>query len=298
MDIGHLRHVRWVKDDDPKSQINKDPNLTQNGKTAAQNRWIAYNKMRGQYASAMEHAAPEAFWVDKTKCSHTDENGRIQNPTLNPCAEGISAVKAIAIAQAEGQKIYTINKANAQTALAKLPIGGEVGSEIRNAVNAGKEVTVHEKSINKHGWKGFGYIVIDPETGAGAYLIEGSGNGAILFMIGAFILGMLFAMLPAIIATGGAALAAIGPLLLLGIGSLLMGGALLGIFDSGLCKVGLGLIVGTSLAFVSTSILLPAIGAANASIAAGALNLIFGSNAVRGYGAAYSYFFWDNICKR
>ena len=177
MDIGHLRHVRWVKDDDPKSQINDKPELKQNNKSAAQNRWIAYNRMRGQYASAMEHAAPEAFWVDKTKCSHTDENGRIQNPTLNPCAEGISAVKAIAIAQAEGQKIYTINKANAQTALAKLPIGGEVGSEIRNAVNAGKEVTVHEKSINKHGWKGFGYIVIDPETGAGAYLIEGSRNG-------------------------------------------------------------------------------------------------------------------------
>ena len=125
----------------------------------------------------MEHAAPEAFWVDKTKCSHTDENGRIQNPTLNPCAEAISAVKAIAIAQSEGQKIYTINKQNAQTALQKLPIGGEVGSEIRNAVNAGKEVTVHEKSINKHGWKRFGYIVIDPETGAGSYLIEGGGNG-------------------------------------------------------------------------------------------------------------------------
>ena len=122
--------------------------------------------------------------MDKTKCSHADENGRIQNPTLNPCAEGISAVKAIAIAQSEGQKIYTINKQNAQTALQKLSIGGEVGSEIRNAVNAGKEVTVHEKSINKHGWKGFGYIVIDPETGAGAYLIEGSGNGAVAFLLG------------------------------------------------------------------------------------------------------------------
>ena len=177
MDIGHLQHVSWVKDDDLKSQINDKPELKQNNKSAAQNRWIAYNRMRGQYASAMEHAAPEAFWVDKTKCSHTDENGRIQNPTLNPCAEGISAVKAIAIAQAEGQKIYTINKQNAQTALQKLPIGGEVGSEIRNAVNAGKEVTVHEKSINKHGWKGFGYIVIDPETGTGAYIIEGNGNG-------------------------------------------------------------------------------------------------------------------------
>ena len=157
----------------------------------------------------MEHAAPEAFWVDKTKCSHTDENGRIQNPTLNPCAEGISAVKAIAIAiaQSEGQKIYTINKQNAQTALQKLPIGGEVGSEIRNAVNAGKEVTVHEKSINKHGWKGFGYIVIDPETGAGAYLIEGSGNGAWLAgLIFGVLLGLEFSIFVA-----SAALAAIGP---------------------------------------------------------------------------------------
>ena len=25
MDIGHLQHVRWVKDDDPKSQINDKP---------------------------------------------------------------------------------------------------------------------------------------------------------------------------------------------------------------------------------------------------------------------------------
>ena len=215
MDIGYLRHVRWVKDDDPKSRINKDPNLAQNGKTAAQNRWIAYNRMRGQYASAMEHAAPEAFWVDKTKCSHTDENGRIQNPTLNPCAEAISAVKAIAIAQSEGQKIYTINKANAQTALAKLPIGGEVGSEIRNAVNAGKEVTVHEKSINKHGWKGFGYIVIDPETGAGAYLIEGSGNGGIFLAIGyvyGFALGYTMLGLDAAIASKASS-AFIGPML-------------------------------------------------------------------------------------
>ena len=114
MDIGHLRHVCWVKDDDPKSQINKDPNLAPNGKTAAQNRWIAYNRMRGQYASAMEHAAPEAFWVDKTKCSHTDENGRIQNPTLNPCAEGISAVN---------QRLHKSNASNPKDYHARTDIG-------------------------------------------------------------------------------------------------------------------------------------------------------------------------------
>ena len=175
MDIGHLRHIRWVKDDDPQAAINNKPELTANGKPAAQNRWIAYNKMRGQYSSAMEHAVPEQFWVDKTQCRYQDETGTIQNPTLADCAQGISAVKAIAIAQAQGQKIYTINQSNAATALATLPVGGDVGAEIRSAIQAGKEVTVHEKPINAHGWTGYGYTITDPETGAGAYIIEGRG---------------------------------------------------------------------------------------------------------------------------
>ena len=180
MDIGHLRHIRWVKDDDPQAAINNKPELTANGKPAAQNRWIAYNKMRGQYSSAMEHAVPEQFWVDKTQCRYQDETGTIQNPTLADCAQGISAVKAIAIAQAQGQKIYTINQSNAATALATLPVGGDVGAEIRSAIQAGKEVTVHEKPINAHGWTGYGYTITDPETGAGAYIIEGRGTGGVL----------------------------------------------------------------------------------------------------------------------
>ena len=159
MDIGHLRHTRWVKNDDPQAQINNKPELTANGKSAAQNRWIAYNKMRGQYASAMEHAVPEQFWVDKSQCRYTDENGQIQNPTQADCAQAVSAVKAIAIAQAQGQKIYTINQSNAATALPKLPVGGTVGQEIQSAVQAGKEVTVHEKPISAHGFTGYGYTI-------------------------------------------------------------------------------------------------------------------------------------------
>ena len=177
MDIGHLRHTRWVKNDDPSAPINNKPELTANGKSAAQNRWIAYNKLRGQYASAMEHAVPEQFWVDKTQCRYTDDQGQIQNPAQADCAQAVSAVKAIAIAQAQGQKIYTINQSNAATALPSLPVGGTVGQEIQSAVQAGKEVTVHEKPINAHGFTGYGYTITDPETGAGAYLIEGRGNG-------------------------------------------------------------------------------------------------------------------------
>ena len=159
MDIGHLRHTRWVKNDDPQAAINAKPELTANGKTAAQNRWIAYNKLRGQYSSAMEHAVPEQFWIDKSQCRYENEQGQIQNPTQADCAQAVSAVKVIAIAQAEGQRIYTINQSNAATALPKLPVGGTVGQEIQSAIQAGKEVTFHERGINAHGFSGYGYII-------------------------------------------------------------------------------------------------------------------------------------------
>jgi len=180
IDIGHLRHIRWVRDDNPQSAVNTQPGLTSNGKMAAQNRWIVSNTLRGQYASAMEHAVLEQMWVDRNTCRYTDENGTVQNPALQACAEGISAVKAQAIAQQQGQKIYTIDQDNRATALAKLPVSGSVGAEIRSAVEAGKTVTFHEKQISAHGWTSYGFIIVDPETGAGAYLIEGKGNGGYL----------------------------------------------------------------------------------------------------------------------
>jgi hypothetical protein len=172
-----MRYVRWVKDDDPRSAINNKPELTQENRTAAHNRWIAYNRMRGQHSSAMEHATPEQFWVDKTQCRYVDENGQTKNPTLSDCGQAVSTVKALAIAQQQGQKIYTITPQNASTVLAKLPVSGSVSQEIRNAVQAGKEVTVHEKSVSAYGWTGYGYSIIDPETGAGGYIIEEGGNG-------------------------------------------------------------------------------------------------------------------------
>ncbi len=158
MDVGHLRHIRWDKAN------NRD-------------NWIAYNHQRGQHASAMEHATPEQFWVDKTKCRYTDENNIIQNPTLADCAQAVSAVKALAIAQSQGQKVYTITVQNAATALPKLALGGSSGKEIRNAIQAGMEVTFHEIGINAFGWSGMGYSIIDPDTGSGGYLIEGKVNG-------------------------------------------------------------------------------------------------------------------------
>ncbi|RYH21413.1 MAG: hypothetical protein EON54_25640 [Alcaligenaceae bacterium] len=204
MDIGHMRHIRWVKDDNAQAAINAKPELTQNGKSAAQNRWITYNKMRGQYASAMEHAVPEQLWVDKTQCRYNNEQGQVQNPTKADCAQAVSAMKAIAIAQAEGQRIYTIDQSNAATALPKLPVGGAVGEEIRSAIQAGKEVTVHERQISAHGFTGYGYIITDPDTGGGAYMIEGNGSGGLLF---SFLMQALLLFLHFLVFIGAFALA-------------------------------------------------------------------------------------------
>jgi hypothetical protein len=212
MDVGHLRHMRWVKDDNPNNPINNKPELKANGKSAAQNRWIAYNKMRGQYSSAIEHATPEAFWVDKSSCWYINENGQMQNPALQPCQQAISAVKAIAIAESQGQKVYTITRQNAATALPALSIGGYDGADIRNAVNAGKTVTVHEKPITAFGWRGYGYIITDPDTGVGSYIISGSGNGGSLEDIYRAVIQIIMSMIGVVDVIAGAILTALDTL--------------------------------------------------------------------------------------
>ena len=65
---------------------------------------------------------------------------------------------------------------NAPNAIAALAASG-AGGEIKEAIQAGMEVTFHERGINAHGWSCTGYSIVDPETGVGSYLIEGKGNG-------------------------------------------------------------------------------------------------------------------------
>ena len=57
-------------------------------------------------------------------------------------------------------------------------------SEIRQAVNAGRVVTTHTDPVMVPGWQGAGYVVLDPETGSGAWLIEGGLNGGFISVDG------------------------------------------------------------------------------------------------------------------
>lgn len=161
LDVGHLRYIRWSKENQREA-------------------WISYNRLLGAGASALEHRTLEQLWVDRASCRYSTSLGEVVNPTKPACVEGMSAIKALAVASAQGQKIFTLTAQNANVALAQLKLSSSVGSEVRAALAAGKEVTIHEKAISANGWSGYGYMLIDPETGAGAYLIEGKGNGGYL----------------------------------------------------------------------------------------------------------------------
>jgi len=115
----------------------------------------------GADGSALEHSVPEQLF----------------STTENP-AQGISAVKALKIANDQGIPIYSINQSNINTILPQLQLDGDVKSDIQNAVNAGKSATVSKTNINFNGWIGCGYIIIDPTTGDGAYMISGGKSGS------------------------------------------------------------------------------------------------------------------------
>ncbi len=145
-----------------------------------------FNQQIGILSSALEHAVPEQMFVNE------------QNP-----GEAISAVKALQKASAQGQRIYQITQANQASTLPNIHHASETMDEIRNALNAGKEVTTHTDAISVPGWSGAGYIITDPATGDGAYKISGGGNGGWLIILGFVLLGvmMLLVTLPVLAAT-------------------------------------------------------------------------------------------------
>jgi hypothetical protein len=115
----------------------------------------------GANSSVLENIVPEQFWS-------TSDNS----------AQGVSAIKALQIANDQGIPIYTISQSNISSILPQLQLDSGTIADIQNAVNAGKVVTVSKSDINFDGWVGCGYDIIDPSTGDGAYMIGGGMNGA------------------------------------------------------------------------------------------------------------------------
>ena len=120
----------------------------------------------GMISSALEHATPEQMFAS-------------QDPA-EPKPDAISAVKALQKASAAGQRIYHLTQENMGSTLGAIHHDTATILEIRSALLAGKEVITHTNAVSVPGWSGAGYIILDPDTGVGAYKIAGGSNGGFL----------------------------------------------------------------------------------------------------------------------
>ena len=104
----------------------------------------------GQISSAMEHGIFEQMYQ----------------------AKGVSTMQVLQLANRQEIPIYTITNDNISSVLPKVQISSEIKTDIQNAVNAGKNVVIPLRSVAYYSWSGTGYIVLDPQTGAGAYMLS------------------------------------------------------------------------------------------------------------------------------
>ncbi len=105
--------------------------------------------------------------------------------------DGISTLKALALANAAGIPVYKITPDNANTYLPLLQLSADVKTDIQNALNKGLNVTVSQKEIRLNQWSGVGYIIENPQTGEAAYMISGGLAGGSLTSVIANVQSMI-----------------------------------------------------------------------------------------------------------
>jgi hypothetical protein len=136
---------------------------TQGAKETSRTTRVQRNIQAGALSSVLEHTVPQQMFS-----------------TENKSEQAVSAAKALQIAQREGQKIYRIDQSNRTAILPRLNLSPNTTDEIRSALDAGKVVTTHPDKVSVPGWQGAGYVILDPDTGAGAWKIGGGTNGGSL----------------------------------------------------------------------------------------------------------------------
>ncbi len=87
--------------------------------------------------------------------------------------ESVSTMSLLGRAQAQGTEILVISKENLSSSLKKLSASDSVKEEIRTKVAAGNIVIIPEKELSVNEWNGTGYMIVDPTTGVGSYMING-----------------------------------------------------------------------------------------------------------------------------
>lgn len=124
--------------------------------------WVSFNYLSGHVASSFEHIISEEIFYD----------GEPQ--------ASFSAVKALELAVRQGQRIYRIDSNTIREILPLVNVDSRVRGDIASAVSGGMVAIIHEAPLDVGDYRGFGYILLDPETGSGAYKISGGQNGGLI----------------------------------------------------------------------------------------------------------------------
>src|SRR5256885_1833469 len=87
-------------------------------------------------------------------------------------AESVSADKLITLARAQNATVLTLTSPNAPE-LAALPVAQATRAELRSWLQSGYSVEIPAQSIAHAAWRGMGWVVSDPATGASGYFLSG-----------------------------------------------------------------------------------------------------------------------------
>lgn len=112
--------------------------------------------------------------------------------------ESVSTISILAKASEENIDILLLSKANLSTEIEKLNTDETTRQSVINAVNSGMLVTVPSQEVTIGDWHGIGYIVTNPATGVGEYMISGGLNGGAVAAIAA--IPMLLATFSSVLA--------------------------------------------------------------------------------------------------
>jgi hypothetical protein len=86
----------------------------------------------------------------------------------------VSTEKLLALANQRGIPVYTINKDNINQILPSLPLASVVKQNIYDAVlNSGWIAVVPQTALQVNQWYGYGWQIVDPDSGAAGYLLAG-----------------------------------------------------------------------------------------------------------------------------
>ena len=91
--------------------------------------------------------------------------------------DSISTVSIFEQAEKEGTALVTLNQKNYNETVSQVSADEDTLAAVKSAVDRGRTVLIPEREVAVNEWKGTGYLILNPETGSGNYMISGGLSG-------------------------------------------------------------------------------------------------------------------------